>query len=134
MFYKRGIDGKRPLRISFSGVHGEIGIDAGGPRREFFQMLAHHMASEAFGFFEGSSPNLLPTMKGPSLRLGHFKIIGTMIAHSIINGGMCPFILYLIFYMMQFMVDAMHAQYQQMFKLTIIITKSIFLALFLVNN
>ena len=87
IFYKGGIDGKKPLRVSFSGTNCEIGIDADEPRREFFQLLADHMASEAFGFFEGISPNLLPVMKGSPLRLGHFKILGTMIAHSITNGG-----------------------------------------------
>ena len=84
MFYKRGVDGNRPLRVSFGGNNLEMGIDAGGPRREFFQLLSNNMTSTSFG---GSLPNLLPIMKGPSLRLGHFRIIGTMIAHSIINGG-----------------------------------------------
>lgn len=81
------MDGKKPLCVSFNGTSCEIGVDAGGPRREFFQLLASNMASEKFGFFEGVSPNLLPVMKGQPLRLGHFKILGNMIAHSIINGG-----------------------------------------------
>ncbi len=85
MFYKRGADLNRPFRVSFEGI--ELGIDTGGPRREFFQLLADNMTTTDFRFFEGDIPNLLPAMKGPALRLGHFRIIGTMIAYSIVNGG-----------------------------------------------
>ena len=77
----------RPFRVSFGENGIELGIDTGGPSREFFQLLADNMTSTYFGFFEGDIPNLLPAMKGPALRLGHFQIIGTMIAHSIVNGG-----------------------------------------------
>ena len=87
MFYKGGVDGHRPLRVSFGGDAQEIGIDNGGPRREFFQLLSESISSTSLGFFEGNVPSLLPVMKGPSLRLGHFRIVGNMIAHSIINGG-----------------------------------------------
>lgn len=88
MFYKGGVDGSRPLHIFFVGDSEEIGIDGGGPRREFFQLLSNFLASTASGFFEGCTPNLLPVMKGPALRLGHFRIIDAIIAHSIINGGL----------------------------------------------
>ena len=43
--------------------------------------------SSAAGFFEGSGSSLLPVMKGPALRLGHFRMVGSIIAHSIVNGG-----------------------------------------------
>ena len=87
MFYKRSAELNRPFRVSFGENGIELGMDTGGPSREFFQLLAHNMTSTYFGFFEGDIPNLLPAMKGPALRLGHFQIIGTMIAHSIVNGG-----------------------------------------------
>ena len=86
MFYKGQIDAIRPLRVEFTG-DSEMGIDGGGPRREFFQLLVHHLASAAAGFFEGTGAVLLPVMKGPALRLRHFRIVGTIIAHSIVNGG-----------------------------------------------
>lgn len=88
MFYKcGGGDLNRPFRVAFGGDNMEIGIDTGGPRREFFQLLTDKITSASVGFFEGDMPNLLPTMKGPPLRLGHFRIMGTMIAHLIVNGG-----------------------------------------------
>ena len=88
LFYKCGEgDLNRPFHVAFGGDNMEIGIDTGGPHREFFQMLVDKMTSISIGFFEGDMPNLLPTMKVPLLRLGHFCIVGTMIAHSIINGG-----------------------------------------------
>lgn len=87
MYYKRGANLDQPFRVAFGGDNMEIGIDTGGPRREFFQLLADKITSTTVGFFEGDMPNLLPTMKGPALRLGHFRILGTIIAHSIVNGG-----------------------------------------------
>ena len=86
IFYKAPIDGTKPLRIEFEG-DSEMGIDGGGPRREFFQLLANHLSSMSAGFFEGRQNMLLPVMKGPALRLRHFRIVGTIVAHSIINGG-----------------------------------------------
>ena len=83
-FYKRACDFGRPLRVAFNG---EEGIDAGGPRREFFQCLANHIGSVEAGLFEGSKDSLLPTMKGSTLRLGLMKTVGKMFAHSIANGG-----------------------------------------------
>ena len=70
MFYKGPISETQPLRVVFEGDSIENGIDGGGP-----------------GFFEGNAPSLLPVMRGPALRLRHFKLIGSIIAHSIINGG-----------------------------------------------
>ena len=83
-YYKRSCDVNRPLRIIFKG---EEGIDAGGPRREYFQSLANFIASEEVGYFEGKPCALLPVMRSSTLRLGHFRIIGKMIMHSIANGG-----------------------------------------------
>lgn len=87
MFYKGTINEMQPLRIVFEGDSEERGVDGGGPRREFFQLLVHHLASAAAGFFEGTGSSLLPAMKGPALRLRHFKMVGSIIAHSIVNGG-----------------------------------------------
>ena len=65
MFYKRREgDLNRPLHVSFDGDNMEIGIDTGGPRREFFQMLVDKMTSISISFFEADMPNLLPTIKG----------------------------------------------------------------------
>lgn len=83
-YYKRACDVNRPFRIIFKG---EEGIDAGGPRREYYQNLANHIASEEVGYFEGKPDALLPVMRSSTLRLGHFRIIGKMIMHSIANGG-----------------------------------------------
>lgn len=86
-FYKSGVDGAKPLQVCFSGDTEEIGVDSGGPKREFFQLLSNKIAQTTTGFFEGAGDKMLPVMKGPSLQLGHFRIIGNIIAHSIINGA-----------------------------------------------
>ena len=78
---------RKTFRVSFDDNGTELGIDTGGLRREFFQLLADNMTSTYFGFFDEDIPNLLPAMKGPALRLDHFRIFGTMIAHYIANGG-----------------------------------------------
>eukprot|EP00112_Aurelia_sp_Birch-Aquarium-sp1_P024189 Seg752.11 transcript_id=Seg752.11/GoldUCD/mRNA.D3Y31 product="tRNA uracil-O 2-methyltransferase" protein_id=Seg752.11/GoldUCD/D3Y31 len=83
-FYKKICDHSRPFRVKFLG---EEGIDAGGPRKEFFQLLANKIASIEVSLFEGNPSGLLPVMKGSALRLGHLKIAGKIIAHSIANGG-----------------------------------------------
>ena len=83
-FYKKACDLSRPFRVKFLG---EEGIDAGGPRKEFFQILANKIASIEVNLFEGDPIGLLPMMKGSALRLGHLKIAGKIIAHSIVNGG-----------------------------------------------
>ena len=70
---------------------GEEGIDAGGPRKEFFQTLAKTVASAEVGLFEGNEYMLLPVMKSSTLRLGHLRIVGQMISHSIANNGVGKF-------------------------------------------
>ena len=50
MFYKGQIDAIQPLQVEFTG-DSEMGIDGGGPRREFFQLPVHHLTSTTAGFF-----------------------------------------------------------------------------------
>ena len=74
VFYKGQLDERQPLRVVFTG-DSELGIDGSGPRREFFQLLVNYLASTAAGFFEGTGAKLLPVMKGPALRLRHFRFL-----------------------------------------------------------
>lgn len=53
MFYK-GTRETQPLRVVFDGDSVELGVDGGGPRRVFFQLLVQHLALSAAGFFKGS--------------------------------------------------------------------------------
>ncbi len=69
-FYKKTCDLSRPFRIKFLG---EEGVDAGGPRREFSQIIANKIASIEVNHSEGDCNNLLPLMKGSALKLGNLK-------------------------------------------------------------
>ena len=85
-FCKTACDYSKPIRIKFGGGV-EQGIDAGGPHREYFQIIANKLASIEVGYFEGLETDLLPVMNMTCLQLGHLKTAGKMIAHSIANGG-----------------------------------------------
>ena len=56
MLYKGAIHETQPLCVVFEEECDlvERGEDGGRPRRKFFQLLVHHLASPAAGFFQGT--------------------------------------------------------------------------------
>ena len=66
---------------------GEPGIDAGGPRRDFFRIVASVASTEASLLLEGQSGHLLPRHNVQALETGLFSALGCLVGHSIIHGG-----------------------------------------------
>ena len=78
-------DVTRPLNVSFKG---EVGLDAGGLTREYFQLLIDRLQKqipESITLFEGCSDHLLPIHNYDLLSGGFFILAGKMILHSILN-------------------------------------------------
>ena len=78
-----------PLNVQFisSGVF-EIGIDAGGPKREFFNLLINELVRGNFNgmqVFEGETGHLLPINNYELISSHFYKMVGRMILHAIIN-------------------------------------------------
>ena len=86
-FYKTATnnDLSRPLRVQFEG---EDGVDAGGVRRDFFRSLFVKFAEPGRGLFEGPSNKLWPVHNVIAYRTGMFKLVGTVIAHCILQCSM----------------------------------------------
>ena len=78
-----------PLNVQFisSGAY-EQGIDAGGPTRDFFNLLMNEIAHSSFNgikLFEGEMGHMLP-VPNYDLVSGHFfEMVGKMILHAVIN-------------------------------------------------
>ena len=71
------------LQITFIG---EAGIDAGGPCREFFRLvISDIMANNSF--FQGLETSRIPLHNLKELKKSSFKIIGEIVALSIVHGG-----------------------------------------------
>ena len=67
----------------------ELGVDAGGPTKEFFKELMNELENGGFKgirFFEGEKDHLTPIYDYDMLPSGIFKIVGKMILHSVLNG------------------------------------------------
>ena len=78
-----------PLNVQFvsSGVF-EMGIDAGGPKREFFHFLNTELVRGNFNgmqIFEGETGHLLPINNYELISSHFYKMVGRMILHAIIN-------------------------------------------------
>ena len=78
-----------PLNVQFisSGAH-EQGIDAGGPTRDFFNMLINEIISSCFHgikLFEGEMGHLVPAVSYDLVSGHFFELIGKMVLHAIIN-------------------------------------------------
>lgn len=81
------------LRVAFAG---ETGIDAGGLKREYFELLLKELQKE---MFEGCECSCLPKKDWELTK--QFEIAGLMIAHSILQEGpsfscLCPAIYWCI--------------------------------------
>ena len=86
-FYKTASNSQlsRPLRVQFEG---EDGIDAGGVRREFFQQFFMSVSAPEKGLFEGHPRQLWPVHNVMAVRTRVFRLLGTVLAHSITQCGM----------------------------------------------
>ena len=76
------IDG--PLEVEFVGS--EV-VDLGGPRRQFFNVLIDGIKENCtLLLFEGED-YLLPCINHDTIIAGHYRMVGRMILHSILNEG-----------------------------------------------
>lgn len=76
---------KRPLKVQFAG---EDGIDAGGVRREFFNLMVRQLFSPDFGMFtqEASGPTRALWFNGESLEAPvQFELVGALLGLAIYN-------------------------------------------------
>lgn len=67
----------------------ELGVDAGGPTKEFFKELMKELQTgnyKGVRFFEGENDHLTPIYDYDLLSSGIFQIIGKMVLHSVLNG------------------------------------------------
>ncbi len=67
----------------------ELGVDAGGPTKEYFNGLMKDLQTGGYKgirFFEGESGHLTLMYDYDLLSSGVFQIVGKMILHSVING------------------------------------------------
>lgn len=72
---------KRPVNVCFDGSN-ELGIDAGGPRQEYFENLLRVVNDEVF---EGEEGHRVPQRSWDKSHL--LKMAGIMIAHSVLHKG-----------------------------------------------
>ena len=83
-FYKKiSFDSTRPLRLSLVN---QPAVDTGGVRKHFFQDLFESFVfKDQYSMFEGEKHQLRPHFSPGLLPL--FKLLGTMIAHSLTQDG-----------------------------------------------
>ena len=74
---------KKPLRIQFKG---EPGIDEGGVRKEFFQLLVRQLFDPNYGMFNYNEKERLYWFNGQSHEPNvNFELIGILMALAIYN-------------------------------------------------
>ena len=69
-------------RVKF---HGERGIDAGGLRREYGNLLRQQVFSSNAGLFEGIEKRKLPVYSVEAIQSEIFFVVGKMIAYLIVH-------------------------------------------------
>lgn len=85
-FKRKSFDVFKMIQVSFIG---EVAIDTGGPRREFFRLLTVAILSNSVTF-EGYPSSVTPSHNLTALNNQSFYIAGKIIATSIIQGGPAP--------------------------------------------
>ena len=97
IFYKshKREDLVKPLNISFDGPY-DVGVDAGGPRRDFFGDVLRNVNQM---LFEGDDHKWVPQHSWEKANM--MKLGGIAIAHSILHGGptfpvLAPYVFYFI--------------------------------------
>jgi hypothetical protein len=85
-FSKPADELKRPLKVSFNG---EEGVDEGGVKREFFQLLTPQLLKVDFGMFSYNKDTrnhwFKPGLEGMFLGI-YFELLGKIVAVAIFNG------------------------------------------------
>ena len=80
---------KKPLKVAFAG---EPGIDEGGVRKEFFQLLIRHLFDPNFGMFHHNPEMGLFWFNGnthePNI---NFELIGVLMGLAIFNNVLIDF-------------------------------------------
>jgi len=78
----------RPLIITFTN---QPAVDTGGPKREFYTQLFHGIVTSDGSvlpiMFEGAEGRLMPSYNSSVVYSGMMKVIGKIIAHSIVQCG-----------------------------------------------
>lgn len=78
---KTKFDLNKRLRVQFVG---EVGVDTGGPRREFFRLLVQHGSTR---YLRGMCGKMTFTSNTIACQRGELKILGNYVAMSIAQGG-----------------------------------------------
>ncbi len=68
---------------------GESAVDDGGPRREYFKLLLHCIATKS-GLFQGWPGHVMPVHNLEALASNRFFLAGKMIATCLVQGGQPP--------------------------------------------
>ena len=85
-YYKHpDFDARCPIRITFEK---QPAVDTGGPRRQFYSMVFSALEdSQQYKLFEGPPGRLIPVYSASQVFSGLMKILGKMLAHSIVQCG-----------------------------------------------
>lgn len=81
-FKNQEFDSTATPRIAFEG---EVGVDAGGLRREYGALLCQAIFSATANLFEGPEDRKLPIYSIDGIHSRLFKIVGSMVAYLIIH-------------------------------------------------
>ena len=85
--FKSGLPTTKHLRITFLG---EPAVDAGGPLREFLQLLMSEIARNNT-LFCGDETARVPNHNMVELSKKTYEYVGSMLAVSIVHGGPAPY-------------------------------------------
>ena len=77
-------DLRKPLRVSFAG---EDGVDEGGVRKEWFQLLVEEIFDPKYGMFMYNEQTRAHWFRRESEDLLYFNLIGTLLGMAIYNDG-----------------------------------------------
>ena len=88
-------------------MRGQPAIDTGGVRRQFFSVVFKTLAhSEKFSMFDGPGDRLRPAFRMSNLSSGMFRVLGQMVAHSLILDGQgFPYLSECIYYYLAGLID-----------------------------
>ena len=75
---------KKPLKVQWLG---EEGIDEGGPRKEFFQLLTKELLGPDYGMFYSTPENYLWLQPNPKCQQGNreFRLVGQILGLAVHN-------------------------------------------------
>lgn len=91
-FKRRSYDINRPFDITIEPeitFTDEDGVDANGPKREFYFKLMTELSrsNSRFSIFEGEEDSKLPIHDNESCQNGLYEFVGMMVGYSIMHGG-----------------------------------------------